>query len=183
MAASSPSPRAPLRALALGAQTAPALLEHQAARFGDRPFIRAPGAVTRTYAQMRDAAARTGRLLADGGIGPGDRVAILCGNRIELLDLILGCAWAGAIAVPINTALRGEQLTHILRNCDPQLLVLEPHLVPALERVPPPAGLRWAWSLGPLPAQVPAGYPLARVPEPGGGPVAPPVPCAPGDIF
>ncbi len=183
MAASSPSPRAPLRALALGAQTAPALLEHQAARFGDRPFIRAPGAVTRTYAEMRDAAARTGRLLADVGIGPGDRVAILCGNRIELLDLILGCAWAGAVAVPINTALRGEQLTHILRNCDPRLLVLEPDLVPALERVPPPAGLRWAWSLGPPPAQVPPGYPLARVPEPGGGPVAPPAPCAPGDTF
>ena len=40
----------------------------------------------------------------------------MCENRIELLDLILGATWMGAVAVPLNTALRGEQLAHQLRN-------------------------------------------------------------------
>ena len=53
---------------------------------------------------------------------PGDRVAIMCGNRGELLLMILGCAWLGAIAVPINIASRGAQLEHILGNCGARLL-------------------------------------------------------------
>jgi hypothetical protein len=58
MAASSPFRNAPLRGLPPAQQTAPALLTRQAERFGDRPFVRAPGGVTRTYGEMRDAAAR-----------------------------------------------------------------------------------------------------------------------------
>ena len=46
----------------------------------------------------------------------GDRIALMCENRIELLDLILGATWIGAVAVPLNTALRGEQLAHQLRE-------------------------------------------------------------------
>ena len=32
----------------------------------------------------------------------------------ELFELIVGCAWADAIVVPINTASRGPQLEHHL---------------------------------------------------------------------
>ena len=60
--------------------------------------------------------------------GKGDRVAIICSNRIEFLEATLGCAWLGAVAVPINVASRGPQLQHILSNCGARLLVLEaPH--------------------------------------------------------
>jgi carnitine-CoA ligase len=54
-------------------------------------------------------------------------------NRLELLELILGCAWTGAIAVPINTASRGPQLEHILANSGPRLLVVEPALAEMFE--------------------------------------------------
>ena len=56
---------------------------------------------------------------------PEDRVAIICSNRIEFLEILLGCAWLGAIAVPINVASRGPQLQHILSNCGARLLVME----------------------------------------------------------
>ena len=59
------------------------------------------------------------------GVKAGDRVAIMCGNRPELLLTILGCGWLGAIAVPINTASRGAQLAHILGNCGARLMVVE----------------------------------------------------------
>ena len=39
--------------------------------------------------------------------------------------MVLGCAWLGAIAVPINVASRGPQLQHILSNCQARLLVME----------------------------------------------------------
>src|SRR5207253_5017556 len=81
----------------------------------------------------------------------------------------------GAVTVPINTALRGIQLSHILRNSGPQLLVVESSLQPALDTldkdVAPPDRI---WTIGedlargegleprgargstPLPALVPA---------------------------
>ena len=77
--------------------------------------------------------------MAAAGTKPGDRVAIMCGNRAELLLTILGCAWLGAIAVPINTASRGAQLEHILGNCGARLMVIERELTPRAGVVGPHA--------------------------------------------
>ena len=57
----------------------------------------------------------------------------MCSNRPEFLEIYLGCAWMGAVTVPINTALRGIQLSHILRNSTPKLLAIEPAFMPAIE--------------------------------------------------
>jgi len=70
-------------------------------------------------------AARFAAALRDAGIKAGDRVAVICSNRIEFLEILFGCAWLGAVAVPINVASRGPQLQHILSNCGARLLVLE----------------------------------------------------------
>ena len=62
------------------------------------------------------ASTAVGAGLRDLGVIKGDRVALMCSNRPEFLEIYLGCAWMGAVTVPINTALRGIQLSHILRN-------------------------------------------------------------------
>jgi crotonobetaine/carnitine-CoA ligase len=49
----------------------------------------------------------------------------LTSNRAEFLETYFGCAWLGAIAVPINPALRGPQLQHIFENSRPRILVVE----------------------------------------------------------
>jgi crotonobetaine/carnitine-CoA ligase len=92
---------------------------------------------------MRDAVARTAGLLFRWGVCAGDRVAALVGNRVELLDLILGCGWLGAIVVPLNTALRGASLRHALGSAQPTVLVIESDLLPVLStsmdvQQPPP---------------------------------------------
>src|SRR5258706_10596631 len=102
----------------------PVLLERQAERFGDRPLFVA-GSVRWTYRDAVEAAAGYGAALLDAGIRAGDRVALMCSNRVEFLQTFLGCAWIGAIAVPINTASRGVQLRHILSNSGARLLVVE----------------------------------------------------------
>ena len=89
-----------------------------------RPLVSA-GDTTWSYADACDAAARFAGTLRDAGIKAGDRVAIICSNRIEFLEILLGCAWLGAVAVPINVASRGPQLQHILSNCGARLLVIE----------------------------------------------------------
>ncbi len=65
----------------------------------------------------------------------GDRVAILCGNRPELMRLFLGCAWLGAVSVPLNAAARGLQLQHMLGNSGAKILAIESELLEALTTI------------------------------------------------
>lgn len=126
--------------------TIPELLQRRAAERPHAPLFSC-GNVHRTGSEMADAVARTGALLRRGGIRPGDTVALMSSNRVELMDLILGCAWIGAIAVPVNTAARGTQLHHILTNCGARLLVVEADLLPHVLAAGPLPDLETAWLL------------------------------------
>ena len=106
-------------------RTVPAMLSRQAERFGDAPLVGAGGA-TWTFAQTRDEASAFAGTLKMAGIAQGDRVALIASNRLDFLRVFLGCAWLGAVCVPVNTASRGAQLQHILSNCGARLLILEP---------------------------------------------------------
>ena len=132
-------------------RTLPKMLARQAERYGPRRLVTI-GGVTLTYAETAQAAAGHGAALAAAGVKPGDRVAIMCGNRAELLLTILGCGWLGAIAVPINTASRGAQLEHILGNCGARLMVIERELMSVLaplDRARVPLQTLWLVGEGP----------------------------------
>ncbi|MGW3949511.1 AMP-binding protein [Streptomyces sp. NPDC004752] len=104
--------------------TIPGLVDAAATQFGDRTFLRTSG-VRRTYEETRTAAATMAGALAARGCRPGDRVAALLPNRVELVDLILGCAWLGAVVVPLHTALHGRLLRHALQEAGPRFLYAE----------------------------------------------------------
>nr|WP_280490613.1 AMP-binding protein [Nocardia carnea] len=104
--------------------TIPALLRDRADRRGDHLALRA-GPVRLTYAELPGRAAAVAGSLARHGVRPGDPVAAFSRNRIELIDLLLGCAWLGAVAVPLNTALRGDSLAHVLVSSGARHLLLE----------------------------------------------------------
>ncbi|MEU6104115.1 AMP-binding protein [Streptomyces flaveolus] len=104
--------------------TIPGLVEAAAAAHGDRAFLTVDG-TRRSYAQTRSDAATMAGALAARGCRPGDRVAALLSNRVELIDLVLGCAWLGAVVVPLNTALHGRLLRHASDESEPQFLYVE----------------------------------------------------------
>jgi crotonobetaine/carnitine-CoA ligase len=116
------------------------MLERQARRHGDRLLVRADGE-ERTVAEMQEAASRRAGGLAAAGLGPGHRVLLLAENRLEVLELWLGCAWLGAVLVPVNPALKGTQLEHVLSDADARLVVRERELEELAlgEPVPPRA--------------------------------------------
>jgi crotonobetaine/carnitine-CoA ligase len=114
----------PIARFAPGDRTVPVMLQTQAARFADRALFVA-GDTRWTFADALRAASAWGAALRDAGIAQGDRVALICSNRIEYMQAFLGCAWIGAVAVPINTASRGEPLRHVLANSGARLLVAE----------------------------------------------------------
>jgi carnitine-CoA ligase len=115
-------------------RTLPAMLQRQASRYGGAPLFVA-GDARWSFDDTVGVAARFAGTLAAAGIRPGDRVALMSGNRPEFMESFLGCAWLGAIAVPLNVAARGPQLKHYLQNSGARLLIIEAELVEALSYI------------------------------------------------
>ncbi len=137
--------RLPLRGIPVDHRTLPALLRLRAERKGDDPLFSDRRSHYSGSQALLAASTRAGTLAA-AGVKKGDRVALLCTNRIEFLDVVLGCGWLGAVVVPINTASRGMQLQHILANCGARLLVVESDLTTLLADVDLGAtALQTAW--------------------------------------
>lgn len=63
--------------------------------------------------------------LSAAGVTRGNRVAIVCLNRIEMLELFFGVAKLGAIQVPLNAFLKGEFLRYQLADCKASALVVD----------------------------------------------------------
>lgn len=114
-------------------RTFPRILQIQAA-LGDKLMIKSPNR-TLTYAEAPRVAANYAGKLVNAGVKPGDRIVTFVSNKLELLELWMGATWAGAIMVPINTALRGEQLRHAIKTVEPTLIFSESDLVEHLHTV------------------------------------------------
>ncbi|MEU0463838.1 ATP-dependent acyl-CoA ligase [Amycolatopsis sp. NPDC006131] len=147
----------------LNRATLPAMLDDRTATGSDRPLL-VVGERSFTAPQVRDRVARAAAALRAEDVQPGDRVLLLAGNRLELLELILGCAWAGAVAVPVNTAWKGQQLHHALANSGARLLAGESELAARLSDLPDVAELENIWIMDSDP---PAGLPVpaSRMPD------------------
>ena len=76
-----------------------------------------------TYAQLDLRAARSAGLLASVGVEPGDRVALLCRNRIEFFELLFACAKLGAILVPLNWRMPAVEIQPLLDDCAAEVLL------------------------------------------------------------
>lgn len=87
---------------------------------------------TLTYAQLMSAAERLAAGLLARGVRKGDRVAFYLGNRPEFVIAYLAVIRIGAIMVPINLRYRRLEISHIVEDCSPALLVTEREQLPLL---------------------------------------------------
>src|SRR5581483_2671602 len=113
-----------------------------AQRAADQPgkLLVSCGGADRTYGEMAEIAEQGAAGLAALGVAPGDRVAMLTANRIELIELFFACARLGAVQVPINTFLKGEFLRYQLADCGAETIVVDgpglAAIAPLLDRLP-----------------------------------------------
>jgi len=119
----------------------PSLLIEQARRLGERPCVTVAGQ-TRSFEALRSAAARAAHALAERGVAAGDRVLVLSRNSIAFVEAALACLWLGAVLVPVNTAWRGRQLEHVVRDSDPSCLLVQEEFLEPLSAVQPPPSVR-----------------------------------------
>jgi crotonobetaine/carnitine-CoA ligase len=110
----------------------PQLLAEWAALQGDKIALQFDE-VNLTYGKLDQAANYLAGALQRRGIKMGDRVAIMLANRPEIAIAYFALARLGAIAVPVNTALKGEGLAYIFRQSEPSAVIIEPSFLARVE--------------------------------------------------
>lgn len=66
--------------------------------------------------------------LADLGVRRGDRVMMIAENSVEHLVLYLAAARLAAIFTPVHPSYQADELTYVLANCTPHVLVADPDI-------------------------------------------------------
>jgi len=78
---------------------------------------------TYTFGDIDARSNRMARALMARGFGKGDRLCVYLANCIEMIDLYLASIKLGVIFVPINILYRDREMSHILGDAEPKLLV------------------------------------------------------------
>ena len=96
-----------------------------------------------SYGEVDAMADRVAQGLIACGVRRGEHIAVMLPNGPEILYVIFALARLGAVAVPVNTAHRGELLRHVLASSDSEMLIVDAayadRLGPLADRLP---GLR-----------------------------------------
>jgi malonyl-CoA/methylmalonyl-CoA synthetase len=94
-----------------------------------------------TYRELNAQSARVANLLQSVGAKPGDRVAAQVEKSVEAVFLYLGCIRAGCVFLPLNPAYQAGELTHLIGDAQPTVLVVRPQGSEMCRKVAAEAGV------------------------------------------
>ncbi|MBV9819741.1 MAG: AMP-binding protein [Solirubrobacterales bacterium] len=114
------------------------LLERHVAAGADRPFLHFEDVDTSqrleiSYGEALHRAGRVAAVLADHGIGAGDRFHVHLTNRPEFYDCWFAAALLGAVIVPTNPLLTIDELRFVVEHAGCGLSISEPDLLQTAE--------------------------------------------------
>ncbi|MCU1656985.1 MAG: AMP-dependent synthetase and ligase [Pseudonocardiales bacterium] len=106
-----------------------------------------------TWDELEARVARLAHLLrTEFAVGHGDRVALLAESDARYFEIQFACVRIGAIFVPLNIRLSAGELTAVLDDADPRVLVHDPGRSAAVADVADPERCRTLqWDEGPEP--------------------------------
>jgi fatty-acyl-CoA synthase len=97
-------------------------LDAAATEFPDRPLL-ITDSRTYTYRDIQQWSRALAAGLIESGVQVGDHVAVVLANLPEYVAVKYAIARAGAVAVPVNYALRRRELSYILEQSDSTVLI------------------------------------------------------------
>lgn len=112
-----------------------AMLDRHSRETPDKPFVLFGSDTIWSYKDAQQVALSSAAALQALGIRQDDRVLVFLPNGEDILRLHLGLLYAGAVFVPINVALRGATLEHIITNSGARVIVCHSGLLERLSEI------------------------------------------------
>jgi long-chain acyl-CoA synthetase len=114
----------------------PELLKQRVAAAPEKAFIFSEADKRQfTYNEFATAVARTANLLAASGVRKGDVVSLLLPNSVEYVIAYFACWQLGALAGPINSLLKSEEIAYVISNSEAKALLVNSEFLPVIEPV------------------------------------------------
>ncbi len=88
----------------------------------------------RTFGELNAAANKLVRVLRDAGVAYGDRVALLCRNRAEFVEVVAATSRGGYWLTTINWHLTPDEVNYVVEDCGAKALFIDSS-VPCAEGV------------------------------------------------
>ena len=126
----------PMRDDTLEQKTIGRVLAERAARIPERPFLICQGQTT-SYGEVESITNRYANGFSAFGIRHGDHVAVMLPNCPEFLWVIWGLGKIGAVAVPLNTAVKGDLLRYFLDQSDASCVIVDDECVDRVAALAP----------------------------------------------
>ena len=83
------------------------------------------GGINRRWRDLRENINKVANFFKKIGVEKGDNVALLIGNRPEIIELIFGIVKMGACVVPLSGLLTKEQVTVLVNNSNSKLFIAD----------------------------------------------------------
>lgn len=117
-------------------QTLGELLARRVAAAPEKEFLFSEADGRRyTFAQFEAAVDRVSRLLLSIGIGKGDVVSLLMPNSAEYILAYFACWKLGAIAGPVNSLLKAQEISFVISDSETKALLVHPDFLPTIESI------------------------------------------------
>ena len=100
---------------------------------GDKPAVIC-GATRRAGRDFDANINRVAQALVAGGLRPGDKVALVMENAVEMLEVLFGAIRAGGCAVPLSGLLTPDQIVSLAADSGARWLFVSPAFAEALEQ-------------------------------------------------
>lgn len=114
----------------------PELLQQRVAAAPDKLFLFSEADKRRfTYREFAAAVMRTANLLAAHGVQKGDVVSLLLPNSVEYVVAYFACWQLGALAGPINSLLKSEEIAYVISNSEAKALLVSSEFLPVIDSI------------------------------------------------
>ena len=119
-----------------GHQNLAHLLQQRVSSSPDKEFLFSEADERRfTYAAFAAAVERASRLLASSGVGKGDVVSLLMPNSVEYIIAYFACWKLGAIAGPVNSLLKAQELSFVIADSETKTLLVHLDYLPSIDSI------------------------------------------------
>jgi long-chain acyl-CoA synthetase len=112
----------------------PELLQQRVAGAPDKIFLLSEADKRQfTYREFEAAVARVAGMLWANGVRYGDVVSLLLPNSVEYVIAYFACWRIGAVAGPINSLLKEQEIAYVISNSESRVLLVASEFVPLIE--------------------------------------------------